>query len=90
MSCYIELFIGESQSLKAKRQVIKSLKDRISNEFNVSVAEVADHDLWQRAALGVAVVSTATQHANEVLSKVINFVERDFRIQLIDYHIEDR
>ena len=88
MSCHIDLYMSESRSLKDKRQVLKSLKDRIKNEFNVAVAEVDNHELWQRATLGVATVSTATAHANEVLSKVVNFVDRDFRVQLLDYQIE--
>jgi uncharacterized protein len=88
MSCSVQLYLGQSQSLKDKRQVIKSLKDRIGNAFNVSVAEVADQDLWQKATLGFAVVSNQTRHANEVLSKVVNFIERDYSIELIDYQIE--
>lgn len=88
MSCSVQLYLAQSQSLKDKRQVIKSLKDRIGNAFNVSVAEVADQDLWQKATLGFAVVSNQTRHANEVLSKVVNFIERDFSIELIDYQIE--
>ena len=88
MSCSVQLYLGQSQSLKDKRQVIKSLKDRIGNAFNVSVAEVADQNLWQKATLGFAVVSNQTRHANEVLSKVVNFIERDYSIELIDYQIE--
>lgn len=88
MSCSVQLYLGQSRSLKDKRQVIKSLKDRIGNAFNVSVAEVADQDLWQKASLGIAVVSNQSRHANEVLSKVVNFIERDFSIELIDYQIE--
>lgn len=88
MSCSVQLYLAQSQSLKDKRQVIKILKDRIGNAFNVSVAEVADQDLWQKATLGFAVVSNQTRHANEVLSKVVNFIERDYSIELIDYQIE--
>ena len=88
MSCSVQLYLGQSQSLKDKRQVIKSLKDRIGNAFNVSVAEVAYQDLWQKATLGFAVVSNQTRHANEVLSKVVNFIERDYSIEFIDYQIE--
>ena len=88
MSCSVQLYLWQSQSLKDKRQVIKSLKDRIGNAFNVSVAEVADQNLWQKATLGFAVVSNQTRHANEVLSKVVNFIERDYSIELIDYQIE--
>ena len=52
--CTVELFIGDSRSLKDKRQVLHSLKDRLRGKFNLSVAEVDGHDLWQKAVLGMA------------------------------------
>ncbi|MEE3258570.1 MAG: DUF503 domain-containing protein [Candidatus Latescibacterota bacterium] len=90
MSCVIQIYIGESRSLKDKRQVISSLKERIRNRFNASVAEVADQELWQRAELGVAVVSSAVQHCDEMLAKIVNFIEGDHRVQLLDYQMEVR
>lgn len=90
MSCEVQLLLPESRSLKDKRQVLKSLKERIGNRFEVSVAEVDHNELWQRGTLGIAVVSNTTQHANEVLSRVVNFIERDLRVQLIDYYMEQR
>ena len=88
LTCQIQIYLPESGSLKNKRQVVKSLKERIRNRFNVSVAEVDHGQLWQRSTLGVAIVSTALQHANEVLSKAVNFVEQDGRVQILDYSIE--
>ncbi len=88
LTCMMQIYLPESGSLKNKRQVLKSLKERIRNKFNVSVAEVDHNQLWQRSTLGVATVSTAVQHANEVLSKAVNFVERDGRVQLLEYSIE--
>ena len=90
MSCVIQIYIGESRSLKDKRQVISSLKERIRNRFNASVAEVADQELWQRAELGVAVVSSAVQHCDEMLAKIVNFIEGDHRVQLLDYQMAVR
>ena len=55
--CTVELFIPESQSLKDKRQVLHSLKDRLRGKFNLSVAEVDGQDLWQKAVLGMACVA---------------------------------
>ena len=86
--CTIELRVRESRSLKAKRQVLKSIIARVKNNFNVAIAEVDYHDKWQRALLGVAVVSTAQDHANGILSKVVNFVEAMYIAELLDYHIE--
>ena len=86
----IQLHLPESRSLKDKRQVIKSLKERIRGRFNVSVAEVEFTELWQRSTIGIAVVSAAMDHAEEVMSKVVDFIERDGRAQILDVLVEDR
>jgi uncharacterized protein YlxP (DUF503 family) len=86
--CTIELRMREAHSLKAKRQVLKSIVARVKNNFNVAIAEVDYQDKWQHAVLGVAVVSTAQDHANGVLSKVVNFIESMYIVDLLDYHIE--
>ena len=62
-----ELHLPACQSLKDKRAILKSLKDRLHNRFNVSVGETAHQDLWQRAELTAAVVSTDRRHAERVL-----------------------
>ena len=80
MSCLAQLYIGDSRFLKDKRQVINSLKERIHNQFNASVAKVDDQELWQRSSLGVA--------CDQILSKVVNFIEADHRVQLLDFHTE--
>ena len=83
------LHLPETQSLKAKRQVARSITARIRNQFNVAVAEVEDNDLWQRLTLGVCCVSNDSSHANEVLSRVIAFVEETRNdLELLDYRIE--
>ncbi len=82
------LFLPDSGSLKAKRSVLEGLRQRVRNRFNVSVAEIADNDLWQKAVLGIAVVSNETRHANQVLNKVVELIQKDHRVQLIDYSLE--
>ena len=86
--CTIEVHVPESGSLKNKRQSIKSLKDRIRNKFNVSVAEVDDNDLWQKASLAVAAVSNDKSHLNQTLDHVLNLVRGVPELSLLDYHIE--
>jgi uncharacterized protein YlxP (DUF503 family) len=71
----VELFIPYSQSLKDKRMVLRRIKDRLQ-KFNVAVAEVAHQDLWQRAGLGIVVISTAADHAERELAKVADEIER--------------
>ena len=87
--CRIMLHLPESASLKDKRQVSRSLFARIRNSFNVAVAEVEDHELWQRLTLAVCCVSTDSAHANEMVSKVVNFIEETRRdLELLDYETE--
>jgi uncharacterized protein YlxP (DUF503 family) len=83
-----ELAIEQADSLKDKRQVLKSLLAHLRNEFNVSAAEVGDHDIWRRATIGVAVVANDTPYANQVLDKVIDHIERDPRADLGHYELE--
>ncbi len=84
----IEIHIPESGSLKSKRHFIKSVKDRVKNRFNVSIAEVANNDLWQRTTLGISVVANEQQFANQVLSQVVDFISQEHGIQLLDYSME--
>ena len=69
-----ELHLAGCHSLKDKRTIVKSLKDRMHNRFNVSVAETGHHDLWQRAELTAAVVSTDRRHAENVLREADGLV----------------
>jgi uncharacterized protein YlxP (DUF503 family) len=71
----IELFIPGSQSLKEKRMVLRRIKDRVK-KFNIAVAEVEHHDLWQRAQLAIVTVSTDQQHADRELAAVADEIER--------------
>lgn len=83
-----ELGIDGANSLKDKRQVLKSLLAHLRREFNVSAAEVADHDIWRSAVIGIAVVATDGGFANAVLDKVIDHIEREPRVALGHYEIE--
>ena len=74
--CKLTLHLPEASSLKEKRQVARSLSDRIRNRFNVAVAEVEDTDRRQRLTLGVSCVSNDRGHADSILSSVLDFVEQ--------------
>jgi uncharacterized protein YlxP (DUF503 family) len=78
-----ELSFPGAASLKDKRMVLKSLKDRIRNRFNVSVAETDFQDVRQRAEISVAVVGTDTRFVDSVLSKVDGFVESETRVVIV-------
>ena len=81
-----ELHLSGCQSLKDKRRIMKSLKDRLHNRFNVSVAETDYQDLWQRAELSCCVVATDNRHAESVLSAADNLVEQEPMARIIDSH----
>ncbi len=69
------LHLPESGSLKDKRQVIRSLMQRIRNKFQAAVAEVGDNDAWQVATIGVAVVSNSAGHCEEMLREIIDYIQ---------------
>lgn len=84
----IDLLLPEAHSLKDKRRVLKSLKDRLHNRFNCSVAETGHQDAWQRATLAVCVVGGEAGHVNSQLSNIVTFVETSCPAILADYRIE--
>ena len=81
----IELHIPAAQSLKDKRQVVRSLKVRIRDRAHAAVAEGDHQELWQRVALGVAVVASDVHHTQELLNRVRQVVEQAYEAQLLDW-----
>ena len=71
----LTLQIPESGSLKAKRQVLRRVTERVKARFNVAVAEVEDQDLWQKASIGLSVIGNDRRHVDEQMEKIIHFVE---------------
>ena len=71
----LELLLPENHSLKGKRSVLRTIKARVQNKFNVSIAECEDQDLWQRATLGVSQVGTDEGHVDACIRAVVKFIE---------------
>ncbi|WP_352417978.1 DUF503 domain-containing protein [Proteiniborus sp.] len=86
--CSIELMIYESNSLKDKRHVIKSIIGKIQSRFNVSIAEVDLNDTWRSSQIGFACVTNDSTHANQIISNVLKFIEGDGRVEIIEHQIE--
>ena len=84
----LELNILEAFSLKDKRRVLKSLKDRLKNKFNISVAEVGHKEIWNRTLLAIVNVSDDASHIDKQLSEVVNFVERIHSVSIIKINRE--
>ena len=86
--CTIELFIPDSRSLKDKRQVLLSVKDRLHQKFNLSVAEVDGQDLWQKAVLGLACVANDGRHVNQVLDQALNMIRGNPAVEIVQSRVE--
>ncbi len=87
--CRVTLRLPENGSLKGKRQLVRSLTTRLRNKFNVAVAEVGDNDRWQIATIGVTCVSNDARHAQEMLDRVVAFIQQTrLDAELLDSEIE--
>jgi uncharacterized protein YlxP (DUF503 family) len=85
----IDLSLVGCRSLKEKRQILRSVIERTRERFSVAVAEVEDQDLWQRAVIGVAYVSSSEHHATEVVRKAIQFVTTAHaECEVVDYDVD--
>ena len=84
----LELHIPDAQSLKDKRQVLRSLKDKLRREFNVAVAELDHHDVWQRSVIGVVTLSNEEKHEQEMLQKVLEAADRILASLLVGQKLE--
>jgi len=73
--CRLDLLIIENNSLKGKRRILKRIIERIKNKFNVSIAEVGNHDLWQSSQIGFCMVGNDKRFINSALDKIIYFIE---------------
>ena len=81
--CTVELFIPDSQSLKDKRQVLLSLKDRLREKFNLSVAEVDGQDLWQKAC-----VANEGRYVNQVCDQALNLIRSVPAVEIVQSRVE--
>jgi hypothetical protein len=87
--CQIDLHIPFSHSLKEKRSVIRSIVARISQQFNVSIAELDHQDAWQAACLGVVCISYEADRLHQQFESVVHWVEQNRPdVELVDYRIE--
>ena len=84
----LQVSVFDAMTLKDKRRVLKSLKDRISHRYNVSIAEVGHNDNIRTALLGVAVVANESRFVDSVLSGIVDFVRLAPQLSLIDYSME--
>jgi uncharacterized protein len=84
----LELHIEHAQSLKDKRQVLRSLKDRLRAKFNVAVAELEHHDTWQRSVVGIVTLSNEERHVEESLQQVLAEADNILGRLLVSHQVE--
>ncbi len=86
--CQVTIFFHDNHSLKEKRRRVKSIIKRTTNHFNVSGAEVAEHELWQKGVVAFVTLGTDKSFVNSVLDKILDFVEDLHSGEIIDTSVE--
>jgi len=84
----LTLIIHDNNSLKGKRKVVKSLIEKVRHRFGASVAEVEDHDLWQKAKIGVAVVGNDARLLSTRLDQIASFIENQHLAEIVESYVE--
>jgi uncharacterized protein YlxP (DUF503 family) len=84
----VRLLLREARTLKDKRQVVKSIKDKLSNSFNVSVAEIESLDNPRLAVLGMAMVSNEAHHVKTALGQIVQALRVHPVAEMVDHEIE--
>ena len=87
-NCIVEIYIHDTSSLKDKRSVVKGLKSRIRNKFNVSVSEIDRSNNHKISVLAVVTVSNDGKHIDKLLSSVVNFMEKQRQFDVVNYKTE--
>ena len=80
--CVIEIYLPDVGSLKHKRRIMKGLKDRVGRCFNVSIAEIGNHDIWRRTALGVACIGNDSANVHSIIMNVKNFLSQNHSLEI--------
>lgn len=84
----VTLFLPEVHSLKEKRMVLRRVKDRAQQKFNLAIAEVGDNDIWQRAQLGLAVIGSGRRFVESALDEVVRFVQSQAEVTSVEREIQ--
>ncbi|HID55398.1 TPA: DUF503 domain-containing protein [Candidatus Poribacteria bacterium] len=86
--CTLYLVLPSGSSLKEKRRVVNSIRDRIKSRYNVSVVEVDNHNSARQITIGIACVSNSSGHARKIMSNIIEFVGQNYIYETFDYEVE--
>jgi len=84
----LTIILHDNASLKGKRKVVKSLIEKVRHKFEAATAEVDDHDLWQKAKIGVALVGNDATLLEARLQQIMHFMEAQYPVEIVDSHVE--
>lgn len=85
--CTISIALHGNRSLKGKRQVVRSVKDKVKSRFNISIAEVDNQDILQTASFGMCVAASDAAHADSQIQKAINFISGQADVTTISFEL---
>ena len=86
--CSIRFYLHGNNSLKGKRRVVRAIKDRLKNDFNVSIAEVGNQDVLQSLHIGISAVSSDKPYMDGLMTKVVNAIDKINLADIVDYKTE--
>ena len=86
--CSIKFYLHGNNSLKGKRRVVRAIKDRLKNDFNVSVAEVGDQDVWQSLHIGISAIGSNRPYMDGLISKVLDAIDTMNLAEMVDCKTE--
>jgi len=84
----IETYLPAAHSLKDKRRILRKVLDRIRHKHNVSVAEVGNNDIWQRATIAISMVANDSAFVDSALSRILGEIERNLEGEVVSYSID--
>jgi uncharacterized protein YlxP (DUF503 family) len=85
--CDLDLHIDNCRSLKDKRRIVSSLKEKLENRYNIAICEFGDLSLWQRTQLGIVTCGNEKQHVDSSLKAVLDYIEKFHAVALLKYEI---
>ena len=83
----VDLYIPSAQSLKERRMVLKSLKDKIRTKFNVSIAQLDTQDKWQTATLGIAMIGNDNRYLDSCMQNILSLIEHSNHVEISDHRM---
>lgn len=86
----VETYLPSAHSLKDKRRILRKVVDRLRHRHNISIAEIGNNDIWQRASLAVCMVSNDSAFVDSALSRIVNEIEKALEGELLDFSIDLR